>query len=94
MRRNRTDSTRRYPCAHLICTCILSRHVVSRATVTSREIVLFHQLSRQVSQSISAMLNSLYTNHIRESRFGFSIIGTCPFPEMQLSPLLHDRTYR
>ncbi|MCK9580765.1 MAG: hypothetical protein M0Q92_10005 [Methanoregula sp.] len=78
MRRNRTDSTRRYECAHLICTYMLSRKM-NRAVVTSREIALFHNLSRKSSQSISAMLNFLYTNHIRESRFGFYIMGTAPF---------------
>lgn len=78
MKRNRTDSTRRYQCAHLICTYMLSRNM-SRAIVTSREIALFHHLSRKSSQSISAMLNFLYTNHIRESRFGFYILGTSPF---------------
>jgi hypothetical protein len=78
MKGNRTDSTRRYKCAHLICTYLLSLHM-SRAVVTSREIALFHNLSRKSSRSISAMLNFLYTNHIRESRFGFYIRGTSPF---------------
>jgi hypothetical protein len=78
MKRNRTDSTRRYECAHLICTYLLSQNI-SRAAVTSRDIALFHHLSRKASQSISAMLNFLYTNHIRESRFGFYIMGTSPF---------------
>jgi hypothetical protein len=77
MKRNRTDSTRRYQCAHLICTYLLSRNM-SRAIVTSREIALFHHLSRKSSQSISAMLNFLYTNHIRQARFGFYIMGTRP----------------
>jgi hypothetical protein len=74
----RTDSSRRYQCAHLICDFMLSRKT-TRAVVTSREIALFHHLSRKSSQSISAMLNFLYTNHIRESRFGFYILGTLPF---------------
>jgi hypothetical protein len=78
MKGNRTDSTRRYECAHLICTYMLSRNL-NRAIVTSHEIALFHNLSRKSSQSISAMLNFLYTNHIRESRFGFYILGTSPF---------------
>jgi len=74
----RTDATRRYQCAHFICAYLLSRKI-SRAVVTSRDIALFHHLSRKSSQSISAMLNFLYTNRIRESRFGFYIIGTSPF---------------
>jgi molybdopterin synthase sulfur carrier subunit len=47
----------------------------------AREIALFHNLSRKSSQSISAMLNFLYTNHIRQPRFGFYILGTRPFPK-------------
>jgi hypothetical protein len=74
----RTDSTRRYQCAHLICTYLL-RKKITRAVVTSRDIALFHHLSRKSSQSISAMLNFLYNNRIRESRFGFYIMGTSPF---------------
>jgi hypothetical protein len=74
----RTDSTRRYRCAHLICAYLLSQKKI-RGVVTSRDIALFHHLSRKSSQSISAMLNFLYTNHIRESRFGFYILGTSPF---------------
>ena len=62
----------------LICSYMLSLNV-SRAVVTSREIALFHNLSRKSSQSISAMLNFLYTNHIRQARFGFYILGTRPF---------------
>jgi hypothetical protein len=54
---------------------------MSRAMVSSREIALFHHLSRKASQSVSAMLNFLYTNQIREARFGFYIKGTCPFPK-------------
>ena len=74
----RTDSTRRYQCAQLICTYLLTKKI-TRAVVTSREIARFHHLTRKSSQSISAMLNFLYTNRIRESRFGFYILGTTPF---------------
>jgi hypothetical protein len=42
-------------------------------------IAQFHHLSGKSSQSISAMLNFLYSNHIRESRFGFYILGTLAF---------------
>jgi hypothetical protein len=74
----RTDSTRRYQCAHLICAYLLSRKT-HRAVVTSRDIARYHHLSKKASQSISALLNFLYTNRIRESRFGFYIMGTTPF---------------
>ena len=76
----RTDATKRYECAHFICSYLLSRNI-NRAVVTSREIARFHHLSRKSSQSIGAMLNFLYTNRIRESRFGFYILGTTPFPK-------------
>ena len=73
----RIDSTRRYECAHLICAYLVDQKMM-RAEVTSHDIARFHHLSRKASQSISAMLNFLYTNHIRESRFGFLIRGTTP----------------
>jgi len=78
MKRGRTDSTQRYECAHLICTYLLSLNL-SKAVVTSREIAQFHHLSRKSSQSISALLNLLYTKGTRDARFGFYIMGTCPF---------------
>lgn len=78
VKRNRTDSTRRYQCASLVCTYLLSRKM-SRDIVTSRDIALFHNLPRKSSQSISALLNFLYTNNIRQARFGFYILGTRPF---------------
>ena len=73
-----TDSTRRYQCAHLICAYLLSQNLI-RAVVTSRDITVFHHLSEKSSRSVSAMLNFLYTNRIREPRFGFYIHGTSPF---------------
>ncbi len=74
----RTDSTRRYQCAHLICAYLLSQKKI-QLVVTSRDIARFHHLSRKAAQSVSALLNFLYTNRIRESRFGFYILGTSPF---------------
>jgi hypothetical protein len=74
----RMNSTRRYNCAHLICTYLL-RNNITRADITARDIAQFHNLSGKSSQSISAMLNFLYSNHIRESRFGFYILGTLAF---------------
>lgn len=77
MRCGHPDSARRYQCARLICTYLLSQNL-NRAVVTSRDIARFFQLSQKSSQSIGAMLNFLYTNHIREARFGFYILGTTP----------------
>jgi len=74
----RMDSTKRYNCAHLICAYLL-RNNVNRADITAREIAQFHQLSRKSSQSISALLNFIYSNRIRETRFGFYIRGTLAF---------------
>ena len=78
MGHRRTDSTRRYNYAHLICAYLLRNHL-SRADVTARDIAQFHHLAGSSSQSISALLNFLYSNHIRETRFGFYIMGTAPF---------------
>jgi hypothetical protein len=78
MGRIRTDSTKRYQRADLICACLLSKKKI-RAVVTSRDIARFHHLSRRSSRSISAMLNFLYTNQIRTSRFGFYIHAPSPF---------------
>ncbi|MEI7856515.1 MAG: hypothetical protein WCH85_03320 [Methanomicrobiales archaeon] len=77
MRQIRTDSKKRYECAHLICTYLLSGKTI-QVVVTSRDIARYHHLSRKASQSMSALLNFLYTNQIRESRFGFYIQGTSP----------------
>jgi len=78
MGHRRTDSNRRYTCAHLICAYLLTKHI-TRAVVTARDIAQFHHLSWAASRSISAMLDFLYTNRIRETRFGFYIMGTAPF---------------
>jgi hypothetical protein len=78
MGHRRTDSERRYASAHLICAYLLTNHI-TRAVVTARDISQFHHLSWKSSRSISAMLDFVYTNRIRESRFGFYIMGTAPF---------------
>lgn len=77
IRRNRTGATQRYECARLICAYMLSRNL-TRDVVTSREVALFHNLSRKSSQSISALLNFLYSNSIRKARYGFYVHGTSP----------------
>jgi hypothetical protein len=74
----RMDSTKRYNCAHLICTYLLRKNI-TRADITAREIAQFHNLTGKSSQSISAMLNFVYSNRIRETRFGFYIMGTLAF---------------
>ena len=74
----RTDSTKRYQYASLICDYLLKKNL-TRAVVTAREIAEFHHLAGKASQSISAMLNFLYSNRIRETRFGFYILGTLAF---------------
>jgi hypothetical protein len=71
----RTDSNQRYHFASLICDYLLKKHI-TRADVTARDIAKFHHLSGKSSQSISAMLNFLHSNRIRETRFGFYIMGT------------------
>ena len=73
-----TGSTRRYQCAQLICSYLLAQKKI-RAVASSRDIALFHHLSEKSTRSVSAMLNFLYTNRIREPRFGFYILGTLPF---------------
>ncbi|MDD1688193.1 MAG: hypothetical protein LUO90_01340 [Methanoregula sp.] len=77
----RTDSTRRYQCASLICDYLLKKNI-THAVVTARDIAKFHHLSSASSRSISAMLNFLYSNRIRESRFGFYILGTLAFKKV------------
>jgi hypothetical protein len=74
----RTASKKRYHCASLICAYLL-RNNITRADVTARDIAQFHHLSDKSVQSISAMLNFLYNNRIRDTRFGFYIKGTRPF---------------
>jgi hypothetical protein len=81
MGRVRTDSTRRYQCASLICDYLLKKNI-THANVTARDIAKFHHLTGKSSQSISAMLNFLYSNRIRESRFGFYILGTLAFKKV------------
>jgi hypothetical protein len=81
MGRIRTDSTKRYHCASLICEYLLRKNI-THADVTARDIANFHHLSRKSSQSISAMLNFLYSNRIRETRFGFYILGTLAFKKV------------
>ena len=77
----RTDSTQRYHLASLICDYLLKKKI-THAEVTARDIAKFHHLSGKTSQSISAMLNFLYSNHIRETRFGFYILGTLAYKKV------------
>lgn len=77
----RTGSKQRYHLAALICDYLLANHI-TRAEVTAREIADFHHLSGKSSQSISAMLNFIYSNRIRDTRFGFYIMGTLAFKKV------------
>ncbi len=78
MGHRRTDSTKRYQYASLICDYLLKKNI-TRADVTARDIATYHHLSGKASQSISAMLNFLYSNRMRETRYGFYIMGTQAF---------------
>jgi hypothetical protein len=77
----RTDSKQRYQLAALICDYLLKKNI-TRADVTARDIAKFHRLSGKSSRSISAMLNFLYSNRIRETRFGFYILGTLAYKKV------------
>jgi hypothetical protein len=77
----RTDSKKRYHLASLICDYLLKKNI-THADVTARDIADFHHLSGKSSQSISAMLNFLYRNRIRETRFGFYILGTLAYKKV------------
>jgi hypothetical protein len=74
----RTTSKKRYHYASLVSAYLL-RNKVTEADVTAREIAQFHQLPGNAVYSISAMLNFLYNNRIRDSRFGFYITGSRPY---------------
>ena len=78
----RTDSGKRYRCASLICAYLLGNNI-TRADVTARDIAQFHNLSAKSVKPISAMLNFLYSNRIRETRFGFYIMGTLAFKKSE-----------
>jgi len=77
----RTDSGQRYHFASLICDYLLKKNI-THADVTARDIAKFHHLSGKASQSISAMLNFLHSNRIRETRFGFYILGTLAYKKV------------
>jgi hypothetical protein len=74
----RTDSKKRYYYASLICAYLLGNNI-SHADVTARDIAEFHKLPGKSVYSISAMLNFLHNNRIRDTRFGFYIKGTHAF---------------
>jgi len=77
----RTGSKKRYHLASLICDYLLKKNI-THADVTARDIAKFHHLYGKSSQSISAMLNFVYSNRIRETRFGFYIMGTLAFKKV------------
>ncbi|WAC05916.1 MAG: hypothetical protein OS112_04605 [Methanoregula sp.] len=71
----RTDSKTRYHLAFLICDYLLKKNI-THADVTARDIATFHHLPQTSCRSISALLNFLYTSHIRKPGLGFYILGT------------------
>jgi len=77
----RTDSKKRYYYASLICDYLLKKNI-TQADVIARDIAKYHHLTGKSSQSISAMLNFVYSNRIRETRFGFYILGTLAFKKV------------
>jgi hypothetical protein len=74
----RMDSTRRYHYASLICSYLLRKNI-THAEVTARDITKYFHLDGESCRSISAFLNYLYSNRIRNAGFGFYILGTLAF---------------
>ncbi len=74
----RTDSTKRYLYASLVCDYFLKKNI-THAEVSAREISTYHQLTHESCRAISAFLNYLYSNRIRKAGFGFYISGTLAF---------------
>lgn len=74
----RTDSTKRYHCASLICDYFLQKNI-THADVSAHDIATYHHLTGESCRSISAFLNYLYSNRIRKVGFGFYILGTLAF---------------
>jgi hypothetical protein len=69
---------RRYDNAYLVCTYLTGQNM-TRAEVTARDIAAFHRIPETRVPSISALLNFLQKNHIRNGRYGFFISGTQAF---------------
>jgi hypothetical protein len=65
----------RYDNAHLVCNYLTGQNI-TRAEVTARDIATFYQMPATGVPSISALLNFLQRNHIRNRRYGFFITGT------------------
>jgi hypothetical protein len=66
---------KRYDNAYLVCNYLKGQHITS-AEVTARDIAAFHGIPGKRVPSISALLNFLQRNHIRNNRYGFFISGT------------------
>jgi hypothetical protein len=65
----------RYDNAYLVCNYLKGRNI-TRAEVTARDIAAFHGMPEKRVPSISALLNFLQKNHVRNNRYGFFISGT------------------
>ena len=73
-----TNSAGRYDGARLTCT-YQHMNPISRAVVSARDSAQFHHQPERSSLCIAAMLNFLYSNHIRDTRSDFYFQGTAPF---------------
>jgi hypothetical protein len=78
MGHKRTDSTKRYYYASLIC-AYLAWNNMKQAKVTAKDIVEFHQLPGKAVYSLSSFLNYLYNKGANDARFGFYTFRSHPF---------------
>lgn len=69
---------KRYNNAYLVCNYLKGQNI-TRAEVTARDIVSYLQMPGTRVPSISALLNFLQRNHIRNRRYGFFVSGTPAF---------------
>jgi hypothetical protein len=76
------DSEKRYYIASLICDYVIRKHI-TRVEASARDIARFHHLKGESCRSISALMNFLYSNHIRKPGFGFYIMGTAAFSKSE-----------
>ena len=77
-------TTTRYHIAQLICDYLI-RQNLKHTEASAQDIADFHQLSSESTRSIRALLQSIYGNNLRKSRFGFHILE---------SPLIEKGGYR
>jgi hypothetical protein len=66
---------KRYENAHLVRNYLKGQNI-THAEVTAHDIAAFHGIPGKRVPSISALLNFLQRNHMRNNRYGFFISGT------------------